>query len=226
MGLISRLKQCFGQQSLPAKWANLPIRDIPLLALDLELTSLDTTSAKITSIGWLCGKHLHCYLHSARHHVVRASGSLQQSPVIHGITQEKLWQGEKLADVIETLVPLLPDHILVLHHAHLDMAVIKRLATKLELNVDEVWVIDTLILCKYLLSKTSLVIKPDSLTLTNCRARYALPAINAHNALDDAMATLELWFACQSAMNIKPSDTLRSLMHTGALKPYRLIHPN
>jgi len=210
----------FGKANLPDKWAHVPIKTLPLLALDLELTSLDTQTAKVTSIGWLCGKHHHCHLSTAHHYVIRASGSLQQSPAIHGITQEILWQGEKITHVVDKLVPLLSDHILVLHHAHLDMSVIKRVAEKIQLDINELWVIDTLILCKYLLEKSSTVIKPDSLTLSNCRTRYDLPDINAHNALDDAMATLELWFACQSAMKIKPTDTLATIMHTGALKPY------
>lgn len=212
----------FTSNALPDDWAKKSLKETPLMALDLELTSLDTNAAKITSIGWICGNDHQCHLASANHYVIRATGSLQQSPAIHGLTHEKIKQGQDVSEVIDTLVPMLSSHILVLHHARLDMAVIKRLADALCLHLPKLWIIDTLVLCKYLLEKSQQMIGRDSLTLTNCRKRYSLPDINAHNALDDAMATMELWYACQSAMKIRSNESLKALMHTGALKPYQM----
>ena len=62
----------------------------------------------------------------------------------------------------------------------------------------------------------------NSATLTVCRQRLDLPAFPAHNALDDALATLQLFFAQLNEFGITQQDTLETLLHTKAVGSYQL----
>jgi len=53
-----------------------------------------------------------------------------------------------------------------------------------------------------------------------CRARYGLPAVPAHNTLDDAMATLELLFAQIQKFSPDTDKTLASLQITKAVNVF------
>ena len=75
-----------GGSVLPEDRKHQMLRDIPLLAVDLELTSLDPQKAKVTSIGWVEGKAGSIDLNNCFYSVLRVSGDLEQSPVIHGLT--------------------------------------------------------------------------------------------------------------------------------------------
>jgi DNA polymerase-3 subunit epsilon len=218
MGLLANIFSGTSTQ-IPEQWKTLPIAQLPLVSLDLELTSLDATESHITSCGWVEGRNNHCDIHSAHHFVLRTQKSLCQSPTIHGLTHEQVCQGHKLSKIFDEILPLLENKICVFHHAALDIAALKQACTNLNKEWPPCLVIDTLLLSKYCLNKKQQVIKHDDLTLDVCRKRLGLGEINLHNALDDAMATLELFYAFQHEMKIKDKP-LKSLLHTGAVKNY------
>merc|ERR1712000_522807 len=158
---------------------------LPLLAVDLELTSLDVREAQITSAGWVEGRGSHIDISRCFYSVVRTRADLAQSPVIHGLTGADIAQGAHIKEVLEQLVGYAGTHLWVCHNANLDLSVVQ----------------DTLKLAVYQLKKHHEVLPPNSATLTVCRQRLGLPAAPAHNALDDAMATLQLWFAQNQVLN-------------------------
>jgi len=208
--------------TLPDKWKMLSIKDTPLLSIDLELTGLDTSIAKITSIGWVNGTHQCIDLSSAFYTVVRASGDLQQSPVIHGLTARDLLKGEHVKTAVDQLQAFANSHVWVLHNACLDMQVLDRVAKNLGLPETQITTIDTMLLELYFLSKTQDMIKQDAVTLEQCRQRYGLPAAPNHNALDDALATLGLAFAQCYQFDKQASAPLIDLAHTKAIKVYTI----
>lgn len=210
------------QPGLPQKWKIMPIKDTPLLSIDLELTALDTDVAKITSIGWVQGKNQSVDLHSSFYSVIRASGDLQQSPVIHGLTAKDLLQGEHVKDVVAQLQNFASSHVWLLHNAALDMQVLDRVAKSLAIPETEICTIDTMLLELYFLNKTQDLVKQDAVTLENCRIRYGLPAAPNHNALDDALATLSLSFAQCYQFDKQLNAPLADLMHTKAIKIYTI----
>ncbi|GGW92279.1 3'-5' exonuclease [Alteromonas halophila] len=184
-----------GSPPTPPHWQGVPVSDISFLAIDLELTSLDVTTSQITSAGWVSGRAGDIDLDSAYYQVVKTSSSLEQSPVIHGLTADTVAQGCHVSDVLDALMPFAGTHIWVFHNARLDTGVLDKALRENGRSLDNIVVLDTLKYAVYQLEKQHQVLPPNSATLTVCRQRLGLPLAPAHNALDDALATLQLWFA-------------------------------
>lgn len=210
------------KQAVPEEWKSCALADTPFLSIDLELTSLDTQVAKITSIGWLQGKSQQVDLSTAVYKVIRASGDLAQSPVIHGLTAKDLAQGEHIASAVEQLKTLAESHIWVLHNASLDMQVIARVADALNLPKTQITTLDTMLLEMYFLNKSQDMVKQDALTLEQCRLRHQLPSAPNHNALDDALATLTLAFSQLYQLDKANSVTIRDLLQTKAFNVFTI----
>jgi DNA polymerase-3 subunit epsilon len=220
LSLFSKLLK--RQPPLPEKWKLMRIKDTPLLSIDLELTSLDTTIAKITSVGWVRGENQSIDLSSAFYTVIRASGDLRQSPVIHGLTARDLIKGEHVKNVIGELQALASSYVWVLHNASLDMQVLDKVANNLQIPEFKITTIDTMLLELYFLNKTQDMVKQDAVTLKKCRHRHGLPEAPNHNALDDALATLGLAFAQLYQFDKQSSALLSDLLHTKSLKVYSI----
>lgn len=210
------------QPTLSKKWKSMLIKDTPLLSVDLELTSLDTNIAKITSIGWVRGVRQSIDLSSGFYSIIRASGDLQQSPVIHGLTAKDLLKGEHVKNVIGQLQLFASSHIWLLHNASLDMQVLDKVAKSLGIAEFNITTIDTMLLELYFLNKTQDMVKQDAVTLKNCRRRHGLPDAPNHNALDDALATLGLGFAQWYQFDKQSSAPLSDLLHTKSIKVYTI----
>lgn len=198
------------------------IRDTTFAALDLELTSLEAASSHITSIGYVAGRAGHISLASSGYHIIKTNGDLGQSPVIHGLTQDILSEGEDIAEGLAAVSSLFKENILLFHNARLDLMALNSAFKQCQLPQIEITYIDTLQLALYQLNKQHQVLPNNSATLTVCRQRLDLPAFPAHNALDDALATLQLFFAQLNEFGITQQDTLETLLHTKAVGSYQL----
>lgn len=203
---------------LPKQWHNASLVDIPLLAIDLELTSLDPRNSAITSIAWVAGKANSIAMSECFYQVVRTEASLEQSPLIHGLIAEHIAQGADLQPILRQLVKLASSHVWVFHNAQLDLKVLGDACTRYLIPLPTIVSIDTLQLALYQLAKQHQVMPPNSATLTVCRQRLDLPLAPAHNALDDALATMELLFAQLNQLDQHGQLRLPDLLHTGALK--------
>lgn len=195
---------------------DMTVASLPLLAIDLELTSLDTKQAEITSIGWVGAKNFSIDLSTCRYEVIQTNAVLGQSPVIHGLTSEVLEKGQPLNEVIGSLYPLLKHHVLVFHNATLDLAALDNAIKQCGLPKVSVTFIDTLQLAVYQLKKQHQVLPNNSATLTVCRQRLGLPIAPEHNALDDALATLQLLLAQYTQLGVTSSSRLGEMKHTHA----------
>jgi DNA polymerase-3 subunit epsilon len=200
--------------------------DTPLASVDLELTSLDPVTTQITSIGYVSGSAGKITLSSSGYHVINTSADLGQSPVIHGLTLDILQQGEGLADAINSLLPLLKTHVLIFHNARLDLMALDSAFKRCGLPQMEVLYVDTLQLALYQLNKQHQVLPSNSATLTVCRQRLDLPAFPEHNALDDALATMQLFYAQLNELGITLENSLESLAHTNAVGRFKLGVPH
>lgn len=216
--MFAAIKQFFsGLPALPAAWQNKIISEVPLLAVDLELTSLDVNTAKITSVGWVEGKNNSINLSRCFYSVTRAKGDYAQSPVIHGITEEDAAAGIHIRTVLNVLCQYAQTHLWLCHNASLDLGILQRVFQQTGIDCPDIVYLDTLQLAVYQLKKHHEVLPPNSATLSVCRQRLDLPAVPAHNALDDAMATMQLWFAQNHALNGNRKVKIGDLLHTRAL---------
>ena len=216
----------FGNRQFRKSLRDKMLGDTPLASVDLELTSLDPVTTQITSIGYVSGSAGKITLSSSGYHVINTSADLGQSPVIHGLTLDILQQGEGLADAINSLLPLLKTHVLIFHNARLDLMALDSAFKRCGLPQMEVLYIDTLQLALYQLNKQHQVLPSNSATLTVCRQRLDLPAFPEHNALDDALATMQLFYAQLNELGITLENSLESLAHTNAVGRFRLGVPH
>lgn len=203
--------------SLPEKWQGRSWSDIDFLAIDLELTSLDTQEANILSIGWVGGKASQIALNQCHYQVIHSNAPLNQSPTIHGLVDKDIQQGSPVSEAVESLLTYANSHVWVFHCADLDMAVLQKVMAKLALPLPTLVVVDTLRFSLYQLAKEQLIPSPNAATLASCRQRFNLPLAPAHNALDDAMATLELLFAQLNDFDPTATEPLQHLTITKAL---------
>lgn len=215
-------KVIFGQHPIADEFKYVRYPELPFLSLDLELTSLDTNIARITSIGWLTGRNYEVDLGSAHYDVVRAKGDLQQSPVIHGLTARDIIKGSHIRERLQILESYIDSHVWVLHNAALDMRVLNRLWKELALKQTIITTVDTMLLEVYVCEKAHGLVPNGAVVLDNARKRYGLPATPLHNALDDALATLTLLFAQLYSLNKKGNFTLMDLAGTRAVNTYCL----
>ncbi|MAM88650.1 MAG: DNA polymerase III subunit epsilon [unclassified Hahellaceae] len=186
MGLLQRL---FGG---PGAGFERPWLEYPLLAVDLEMNSLDPETGAIVSIGAVGIEDGEVCLSTASHWLIEATESVGESAIIHGITDTERRSGVTLAQALTELQAVAADHVLIFHHAFLDLRFLEAALDRLGLQPLDAPHIDTMKLEQRRLERSGQPLPHDSLLLSQCRQRYDLPVYPAHNALHDALSTAEL----------------------------------
>ncbi|NLF55556.1 MAG: 3'-5' exonuclease [Thauera phenolivorans] len=197
-----------------------PIREVPMLAIDVETTGLDPARDEIVSIG-LVPMSTSCIRSSAsRYWVVRPRVELNpESVTIHAITHARIASAPDLGDILDELLPALAGQVIVVHcreieRTFIDLALKARIGEGIEFPV-----IDTMELEARLHRRPppGLLARlfrrrpaPVSIRLADSRERYRLPRYRAHHALTDALATAELLQA-QLSHRFTPDTPLREL---------------
>jgi len=171
-------------------------RQVAFLACDGEMSSLE---GELLSLGWLPVVDGAAQLAGAQHRVVRPSGGVGQSAVVHQLRDVDLAGGEEADAVLDAFLAAARGRVLVFHHARLDLAFLDRLCQARYGAPLLLPVVDTLRLEQRLLARRDRAVKTGELTLGGCRARYGLPEHASHNALTDALATAELLLAHAAA---------------------------
>ena len=189
------------------------IENTPILAVDFETTGLNPAKDQILSIGFILIEDNQIKLSSAYHKVIRTLGPLIESNVvIHQITDDIRKEGATLQTAIEDLLEALAGNVMLVHFANIEKSFLNAACKKLY-GVGPVFpIIDTLMLAKRRLDMGSAAYDPSELRLSTLRDNYKLPQYSAHNALVDAMATAELFFAEVALMNHKNTPPLKSVL--------------
>lgn len=183
-------QQSFYNCTLPAN--NTLWNHVNWLAVDIETTDLQSQNGEIASIGWVPMCNGVIKLSKAEHHIVTIRREVGQSAVYHQLSDDQLTQGLSATKMMERFMEVAEGCVLVFHNAQLDMAFLNKLLRRL-IDVPLVTlVVDTMGWeAKKMLGHFH-HIPQDSLRLHQCRQRYNLPDYPAHDALTDALATLEL----------------------------------
>jgi DNA polymerase-3 subunit epsilon len=168
---------------------------VSFLAVDAEMSSLQVEQGDLLSLGWVSVSEGAIDLSSARHLLVQPRGTVGQSATIHKLRDCEVAAGDSAAAALEQFLEASAGKVLVFHNATLDLAYLDRLCTRLHGAPLLQPHVCTLRLEQRQLVRREQLINAGDLTLNACRARYGLPAYNAHNALWDALATAELLLA-------------------------------
>lgn len=199
--------------SVPFPDPKRPIDQTSILAVDFETTGLDLKKDKILSVGFICIKNNEILLSSAYHSVIHSNESLaEENVVIHQITDSAREQGNSLETVIADLFSALAGKVMLVHYARIEKSFLESACKKLYGLAPVFPIIDTLAIAKSRLDRQPGAYKPSELRLSNLRERHSLPAHNAHNALNDALATAELLLAEVELMRYEQSPPLKKLL--------------
>ena len=180
------------------------ITQTPLMAIDLAMTGLDPQQDQIISIGIVpieAGNiPLSIPLAKAQQIMINIDGSVGQSAAVHGIVDNHLSSALTLEKAMEWFIEQTKGHILLAHHAPMDVGFLQSHLAKTYNRTIKLPFIDTLALEKQRLLRQHDVLKEGSLRLDACRQRYGLPTYSGHDALTDALACAELFAAQVNAI--------------------------
>ena len=171
-----------------------PLEDVEFLSVDFETTGLDSKKEAILSIGYTHLRGGRIMLKESGHRVIRINTPLcEKSVAIHQITHERMEAGIALHDALEELMQILPGKVMLVHCAPIEKgflaAAIKRVYN---CKLPFLWV-DTLEIERKRLDRGVTPVQANRLRLANLRSDYHLPRYGGHNALEDAIATAELF---------------------------------
>ncbi len=199
-----------------------PIKDVPLMAMDVETTGLNPAKDGIVSVGILPMSIDRIQSSASRHWIVQPHVPLaDESVTIHGITHSQVADAPQLVDILGELLQAIAGHVLVVHCRAIERQFLNNALNRLIHEPIEIPMIDTMELEARLHrnkpppSWWDRVVrkkqyKPVSIRLADSRRRYGLPFYKPHHALTDALATAELLQA-QVAHRYSPETPLDEL---------------
>ncbi|WP_028583876.1 3'-5' exonuclease [Desulfogranum mediterraneum] len=197
---------------------DLPLEQVPLVALDFETTGLDPRVDEIVSIGLVPFSLTAISCRGARYWLVNPRGELaEESVLIHGITHADLRRAPDLRKILEELLAALAGRMVVVHYRRMERLFLnKALLSYLHEGITFP-VIDTMAIESTIQRRRSSGLanrlrgrRPLSVRLAASRSRYGLPFYQPHHALTDALATAEL-FQAQVAHHFSGQTTLGQL---------------
>lgn len=198
--------------------ANTPVRDVPLLALDIETTGLDPASSGIVSIGLLPMDLNQIYASRARQWLLKPRFSLSDDSVtLHRITHSDIAQAPDLSEVLPQLLALMAGKVVIVHYRGIERPFLHAAVTARLGQGFYFPVIDTMALEARLHRRKALSLwqqlrgkRPLSIRLADSRLRYGLPSYRPHHAATDALACAEL-FRAQLAARFSPDTPISQL---------------
>ncbi|KGJ91023.1 exonuclease domain-containing protein [Colwellia psychrerythraea] len=199
--------------SVPLPDIDTPIDRVEILAVDFETTGLDAKQDKLLSVGFITLKQQQMSLKTSYHQIIKTKAQLEESNVIiHHITDSQKEQGQALVTVVETLLKALAGKVMLVHFARIERQFLTEACYELYGMTPTFPMIDTLALAKRRLDKRDVAYDPSELRLVNLRHKFKLPEHHAHNALNDAIATAELFMAQMSKTNKDGKTTLKDVL--------------
>lgn len=188
-----------GYLQTPLVDASRSLFDTEFIVLDFETTGLDAKCDRILTIGFTVIRSGRVVMKQNAHWIVKPDQVLDKnSVVIHNITDDRAEQGRNLSQSMATLLSAMAGRVIVAHHAVIETGFLDAVCEKLYGQVLPLRVIDTLTAAKKTLDQQHRVLATNDLRLFNLRKRYNLPRYKAHDALQDAIATAELFLAMAS----------------------------
>lgn len=199
--------------------ADTPLERVPLLALDVETTGLDSRRDSIVSLGLVPFDLQRIRCREASYWVVKPTCELSsQSVTFHHITHSAVHDAPRLDVVLDELLESMAGKVMVVHYRHIERSFLDQAVHELLGEGLLFPLIDTMQLearlhprqrrpgwLRQLLGKPSV-----SIRLADSRLRYGLPLYQCHHALSDALATAELLQA-QVARHYPPSTAVGNL---------------
>ncbi len=211
-----RLRAYYGV-GVPA--GDMPLAEVPMVALDVETTGLDPVRDGIVSIGLVPMTLERIVASASRHWIVRPRVALDETSVtLHGITDSQIVEAPDFQSILGEVLEAMAGRIVVVHcrdieRQFLDQALKVRIGEGIEFPTIDTMALEALVHPR---GKPGFFARlfgrreQASIRLAASRARYGLPRYALHHALTDALATSEL-FQAQVAHRYRPDIRLDAL---------------
>lgn len=196
-------------------WFSPPWDSVVYWALDLETGGLDPRRDPVIAVGMVPVRAGIVRLGEAYRTLVRPSALEVITPDsmrAHQLVPGDVAGAPSLAEVLSEVERRLREGALLVHHASLDVAFLKRAFKEAGRRWPKPTVVDTVnLLVKA--EKRRRFVDPDAieepeLNLGDARRRHGLPEYQQHDALSDAVATAELFLVLRRRIEAR---TLRDL---------------
>ena len=189
------------------------IKDLEFLVLDFETTGLNVKTDKIISLGYVVIKDLHLLPASSTHILVNPKQQLSEENVgIHQITDNELKSGIRLDLALDQLLHEMTGRVVIVHFDLIEKSFINQACGRFyKIKSLPMKMLDTLRIEQNKVRYTHSYVKQESLRLYALRDRYNLPRYKAHNALQDAISTAELFLAQIEHFGDKDNIRLKQL---------------
>lgn len=193
--------QDYLEQSFPGR--RMLCEDVTIVAVDLETTGLDPKKDDILSVGLVEIRGMSIKLDTAWHEIVSIERDIpEDSAIIHHITDDHAAEaGKPLEQVLPELLRRLAGKVMLVHFSRIEQLFIDAACRRFYGAPFVIPIIDTLKLGQRVFERRNHTIQPGDLRLFNLRPRYNLPHYKAHNALNDALSTAELFLAMAAEMS-------------------------
>ncbi len=182
-------------------------------ALDLETGGLDRRSDPILAVGMVPIRGGTVRLGEAFRSLVRPAGGRIDPASIHAhqLLRDELEAAPPLELVLAEVDRRIGAGVLLVHHAAIDVAFLRRDYRAVGLRWPEPSVVDTarLLLRIGRATHPELPDEQRPLQLGKARAAWGLPEYQAHDALADAVATAELFLVLRAALGARHVRDLR-----------------
>ncbi|MBU2880647.1 DNA polymerase III subunit epsilon [Psychrosphaera sp. B3R10] len=182
--------------SVPFPDKNATISELTLLSVDFETTGLNAMTHQLLSIGSIEIDGGKIKLASSCHNIIKTKGKLEaNNVVVHQITDSEKEQGIELKTAVDQLLLALAGKVMLVHYAKIERQFLRQVCFELYGVRPPLMMIDTLLLAKKRLDIGGQHYDPSIFRLESLRQSFQLPSYHAHNALNDAIATSELFLA-------------------------------
>jgi DNA polymerase III subunit epsilon len=200
---------------------NTGISEATYIVFDTELTGLNIKKDSIVSIGALRMQGGKIDLNEIYYRVADPEAQLTgQSVVIHEITPSEASKCPKIDVLLPEFLEYCRDGIIVGHFISIDMAFVNKELTKFFGFPLQNPAVDTQKIYKWIRIQEEQLCAfhaglSEDIDLTSLANRYSIPANNAHNALNDAFVTAQLFQRFLSLLQKFNINTVTELIRIG-----------
>jgi DNA polymerase III subunit epsilon len=215
--LKSKLRLKTSGATLPAET---PIDSLRYVVFDTELTSLDSRSNRLLSLGAIAMDGPKIKLGEHFYRVVNPGVPIPaHTVVIHKLRSEDVQAATPLADTLGGLRRFVEGAVLVGHFVKIDLGILrKEIGSGSHLENPAV---DTARVHQWLLRRgpysEELCVQLDKLDLATLAKCYKVDVQNEHHALSDAFLTAQIWQKMIYVLEERKISNLRSLLRIGGV---------
>ena len=187
--------------------------EIEIVSLDFETSGLSPQKDQILSFGLVSIDQGLIHLNTARHELIKNSKPIpEESAVIHHITDDQAGTGHPLKEILPELLQKLSGKVLLAHFNRIEISFLEAACKRLYGSPFIIPCIDTLNLAERVFLRRNHAVQPSRLRLFHLREDFGLPKYRAHNALNDALTTAELFLALEGEITPKGPTRLKDLL--------------